>query len=246
MRRYHRGTVPVLFYKTPTMTRRADRLFQIAELLRGRRLTTAQQLADWLHISLRTVYRDVRDLQLSGVPIEGEAGIGYRLSRAASLPPLTFTVDELAALAAGARMLESWGGAGFASGARGALAKIASAMPADKRATIERLAIFAPSFHIKAEFSAKVDVLHRAIDARHVVSFAYTDANSAETERRVWPLSLAYWGARWTLGAWCELRSDFRNFGLERIRDLAVLESYPDQEGRRLADWLRHVNAKPR
>lgn len=97
MRRYHRGTVPVLFYKTPTMTRRADRLFQIAELLRGRRLTTAQQLADWLNISLRTVYRDVRDLQLSGVPIEGEAGIGYRLSRAASLPPLTFTADELAA-----------------------------------------------------------------------------------------------------------------------------------------------------
>ncbi|WP_128594288.1 helix-turn-helix transcriptional regulator, partial [Paraburkholderia kirstenboschensis] len=94
MRRYHRGTVPVLFYKTPTMTRRADRLFQIAELLRGRRLTTAQQLADWLNISLRTVYRDVRDLQLSGVPIEGEAGIGYRLSRAASLPPLTFTADE--------------------------------------------------------------------------------------------------------------------------------------------------------
>ncbi|HEX3637361.1 MAG TPA: YafY family protein [Paraburkholderia sp.] len=246
MRRYHRGTVPVLFYQTPTMTRRADRLFQIAELLRGRRLTTAQQLADWLNISLRTVYRDVRDLQLSGVPIEGEAGIGYRLSRAASLPPLTFTVDELAALAAGARMLESWGGVGFASGARGALAKIASAMPADKRATLERLAIFAPSFHIKADFSAKVDVLHRAIDARHVVRFAYTDANGASTERRVWPLALAYWGARWTLGAWCELRGDFRNFGLEKIQTLQVLEQYPDQEGRRLPDLLRHVNAKPR
>ena len=246
MRRYHRGNIPAPLYKTPTMTRRADRLFQIAELLRGRRLTTAQQLADWLNISLRTVYRDVRDLQLSGVPIEGEAGIGYRLSRAASLPPLTFTADELAALAAGARMLESWGGAGFASGARGALAKIASAMPADKRATLERLAIFAPSFHIRADFSAKVDALHRAIDARQVASFAYTDANGAATERRVWPLALAYWGARWTLGAWCELRSDFRNFGLERIQDLQVLESYPDREGRRLADWLRHVNAKPR
>ncbi|MEK6426302.1 MAG: HTH domain-containing protein, partial [Burkholderia gladioli] len=111
------------------MTRRADRLFQIAELLRGRRLTTAQQLAQWMSVSLRTVYRDVRDLQLSGVPIEGEAGIGYRLDRSASLPPLTFTADELAALAAGARMLESWGGARFAGGARSALAKIASAMP---------------------------------------------------------------------------------------------------------------------
>jgi predicted DNA-binding transcriptional regulator YafY len=126
------------------MTRRADRLFQIAELLRGRRLTTAQQLADWLHVSLRTVYRDVQDLQLSGVPIEGEPGIGYRLSRSASLPPLTFTAEELTALAAGARMLESWGGESMAAGARGALAKIASAMPADKRATIDRLAFFAP------------------------------------------------------------------------------------------------------
>ncbi|WP_233799997.1 helix-turn-helix transcriptional regulator [Paraburkholderia sp. HP33-1] len=245
MRRYHRGTIPLLLDPTPTMTRRADRLFQIAELLRGRRLTTAQQLADWLNVSPRTVYRDVRDLQLSGVPIEGEAGIGYRLSRSASLPPLTFTADELAALAAGARMLESWGGAGFASGARGALAKIASAMPADKRAALERLAIFAPSFHIKGDFSTQLDTLHRAIDTRQVVRFAYTDANGADTERRVWPLALAYWGARWTLGAWCELRHDFRNFGLEKMRDLEVLETYPDQEGRRLADLLRHLNAKP-
>jgi predicted DNA-binding transcriptional regulator YafY len=246
MRRYHRGTVPDLLHQTLPMTRRADRLFQIAELLRGRRLTTAQQLADWLNISLRTVYRDVRDLQLSGVPIEGEAGIGYRLSRSASLPPLTFTVDELAALAAGARMLESWGGAGFASGARGALAKIASAMPVDKRATLDKLAIFAPSFHIKEAFSEQLDTLHRAIDARQVVRFAYVDANGAASERRVWPLALAYWGARWTLGSWCELRNDFRNFSLEKMRELQVLEQYPDQEGRRLADLLRHLNAKPR
>ena len=77
-------------------------------------------------------------------------------------------------------------------------------------------------------------------------SFAYTDANGAASERRVWPLALAYWGARWTLGAWCELRSDFRNFGLERICELQVLEPYPDQEGRRLADLLRQVNAKRR
>jgi len=137
------------------------------------------------------------------------------------------------------------GAARIASGARGALAKIASAMPADKRATIERLAIFAPSFHIKGEFSTQLDALHRAIDSRHVVGFAYTDANQAATERRVWPLALAYWGARWTLGAWCELRGDFRNFSLEKMADLRVLEQYPDQEGRRLADWLRHVKKKP-
>jgi predicted DNA-binding transcriptional regulator YafY len=225
------------------MTRRADRLFQIAELLRGRRLTTAQQLAEWLSVAPRTVYRDVRDLQLSGVPIEGEAGIGYRLSRSASLPPLTFTADELAALAAGARMIESWGGAGLASGARSALAKIASAMPADKRATLERLTVFAPSFHVDREFSAKVDALNRAVDTRHVVSFAYCDRLGAQTERRVWPLALAYWGGRWTVGAWCELRADFRNFDIARMTSVKAHESYPDIEGRRLADFLRRVKA---
>jgi len=228
------------------MSRRADRLFQIAELLRGRRLTTAQQLADWLAVSPRTVYRDVRDLQLSGVPIEGEAGIGYRLARTASLPPLTFTADELAALALGARMAESWGGAGLAGGARGALAKIAAAMPADKRAVLERLAVFAPSFHIDRAFSEKVDTLHRAVDARQIVRFGYRDRLGAHTERRVWPLGLAYWGGRWTVGAWCELREDFRNFDIARMERIETLEPFPDVSGRRLADYLRRVNAPSR
>ena len=119
-------------------------------------------------------------------------------------------------------------------------------MPADKRAALERLAVFAPSFHIKGDFSTQLDALHRAIDTRHVVGFGYTDASGAASERRVWPLALAYWGARWTLGAWCELRRDFRNFSLEKMQNLQMLEPYPDQEGKRLADLMRHVNAKPR
>jgi predicted DNA-binding transcriptional regulator YafY len=117
-------------------------------------------------------------------------------------------------------------------------------MPADKRATLERLPIFAPSFHIKGEFAEKVDQLHLAIDRKRVVSFAYRDRAGAHTERRVWPLGLVYWGARWTIGAWCELREDFRNFDVEQIRDLEVHEPFPDQEGRRLADYLRSVEVK--
>jgi predicted DNA-binding transcriptional regulator YafY len=225
------------------MTRRADRLFRIAELLRGRRLTTAQQLADWLEVSPRTVYRDVRDLQLSGVPIEGEAGIGYRLARTASLPPLTFSADELTALAVGARMAESWGGAALASGARGALAKIAAAMPAEKRAVMERLAVFAPAYHMDHTLSDKLDALHRAVDTRLVVRFTYCDRIGAHTERRIWPLGLVYWGAQWTVGAWCELREDFRNFNIARMEGVQVLEPFPDMCGRRLADYLRRVNA---
>lgn len=225
------------------MTRRADRLFRIAELLRGRRLTTAQQLAQWLEVSPRTVYRDVRDLQLSGVPIEGEAGIGYRLARTASLPPLTFTADELTALAVGARMAESWGGAVLAGGARGALAKIAAAMPAEKRAVLERIAVFAPSYHVDPAYSEKVAALHRAVDSRLVVRFAYCDRIGAHTQRRIWPLGLVYWGAQWTVGAWCEMRADFRNFNIARMNGVEVLEPFPDMSGRRLADYLRHVEA---
>lgn len=228
------------------MSRRADRLFQIAELLRGRRLTTAQQLAEWLKVSPRTVYRDVRDLQLSGIPIEGEAGIGYRLCRSASLPPLTFTADELAALAAGARMIETWGGAALAAGARSALAKVASAMPVDKRAALERLAVFAPSCHIDPNFSRNVDALHCAVDTRRVVSFAYSDKRGAHTSRRIWPLSLIYWGGQWTVGAWCELRADFRTFDISRMTEVASHEPFPDIAGRRLADYMRRVKAPSR
>jgi predicted DNA-binding transcriptional regulator YafY len=162
------------------------------------------------------------------------------------LPPLAFTADELTALAAGARMVESWGGESMAAGARAALAKIASAMPADKRATIDRLAFFAPSFHIDGKVSAIVDTLHRAIDTRHIVSFAYQDRRGATTQRRVWPLALAYWGARFTLGAWCELREDFRHFALTNIDDLKTHEPFPDVEGKRLADFMRSIGVKPR
>ncbi len=223
------------------MTRRADRLFQIAELLRGRRLTTAQQLAGWLAISQRTVYRDIRDLQLSGVPIEGEAGIGYRLNRTASLPPLTFTVDELAALAAGARMLESWSGTRLAGGARSALAKIASAMPADKRVVLDRLPVFAPSQRVDPVYAETMDVLHLALDERRVVHFHYRDKQDAATERRIWPLGLAYWGGQWTVSGWCELRGDFRSFDVARMREAKACEVHPDMDGRRLADFLREI-----
>ena len=92
------------------MTRRADRLFQIVQILRGRRLTTAAHLADRLGVSERTVYRDIRDLSLSGVPVEGEAGSGYRLMSGFDLPPLMLTNKESEALIVAIRLLKTWGG----------------------------------------------------------------------------------------------------------------------------------------
>ena len=222
--------------------RRADRLFRIVQYLRGRRLTTAAFLAGRLGVSLRTVYRDVRDLSLSGVPVEGEAGVGYRLKAGFDVPPLMFTLNEIEALAVGARMVEAWGGPVLADSARSAIEKIVAALPAERRAAVEQTRLYAPSFHVDAAAMARLESVRAAIGERRVLRLDYRDAQGKPSERQVWPVALAFWGGTWTLGAWCESREDWRNFRVDRIASLAALERrYPDQPGRRLADFLRAV-----
>ncbi|WP_085316855.1 helix-turn-helix transcriptional regulator [Derxia lacustris] len=231
--------------------RRADRLFRIVQTLRGRRLTTAAQLAETLGISVRTVYRDVRDLSLSGVPIEGEAGVGYRLRAGFDLPPLMFDAAELEALALGARMVEAWAGHGLADAARRALDKIGAAVPAERRPALELRALGAPDFFIDPAWRPRFDLCKQAIDARRVLAFDYRDRNGAASRREVWPLGLHFWGSeagtpRWTLAAWCELRGGFRTFRVDALAGLTATERrFPDQAGRRLRDYLRSVTAEP-
>jgi predicted DNA-binding transcriptional regulator YafY len=220
--------------------RRADRLFQIVQQLRGRRLTTAAHLAGRLGVSLRTVYRDVRDLSLSGVPIEGEAGVGYRLPPGFDVPPLMFTLSEIEALAVGARMVEAWGGPVLAEGARSAIEKIVAALPADRRLAVERTRLYAPSFHVDGQAMRQLEAVREAIGERRVLRMDYRDSGGKASERDVWPLALYYWGRTWTIGAWCETRDDFRNFRVDRIAGLEALgRRYPDEEGKRLADYIR-------
>ena len=224
--------------------RRADRLFRIVQYLRGRRLTTAAFLAGRLGVSLRTVYRDVRDLSLSGVPIEGEAGVGYRLKAGFDVPPLMFTLNEIEALAIGARMVEAWGGPVLADSARTAIEKIVAALPAERRTAVEQTRLYAPSFHVDAAATARLEAVRTAIGERRVLRFDYRDAQGRGSERQVWPVALYFWGGTWTLGAWCETRDNWRNFRVDRIAELAALERrYPDQAGRRLADYLRAMRA---
>src|ERR671934_205935 len=149
--------------------RRADRLFRIVQFLRGRRLTTGAFLAGRLGVSLRTVYRDVRDLSLSGVPIEGEAGVGYRLKAGFDVPPLMFTLNEIEALAVGARMVEAWGGPVLADSARSAIEKIVAALPADRRAAVEQPRLYAPAFHIPPKTLQALESAREAIGARRVL-----------------------------------------------------------------------------
>jgi len=224
--------------------RRADRLFQIVQYLRGRRLTTAAQLAGYLDVSQRSVYRDIRDLTLTGVPIEGEAGVGYRLRPDFDLPPLMFSYDEIEALVAGARMVQSWASPELAKAAELALAKISTALPPEKRVALERTRLYALSFAPK-NFGDTLDTLRHAIARREVALLDYRDGKESASTRHVWPLGLYYWGSTWTLAAWCELRVDFRNFRLDRIESALVTgRAYPDEAGRRLEDFVRAMRSR--
>ena len=222
--------------------RRADRLFRIVQYLRGRRLTTAAFLAGRLGVSLRTVYRDVRDLSLSGVPVEGEAGVGYRLQAGFDVPPLMFTLNEIEALAIGARMVEAWGGPVLADSARTAIEKIVAALPAERRMAVEQTRLYAPNFHVDAAAMARFEAVRSAIGERRVLRLDYRDAQGRGSERQVWPIALYFWGGTWTLGAWCELRRDFRNFRLDRFVTLQVCEQeFPDEPDRRFDDYMKRM-----
>jgi predicted DNA-binding transcriptional regulator YafY len=218
--------------------RRADRLFRLVQLLRGGRLMTARTLGERLEVSERTVYRDVRDLLLSGVPIEGEAGVGYVLRAGFDLPPLMFDRAELEAVVLGTRMARAWGGARLAAAAEEALRKIEAVLPAALRERVDRTRLYAPGLRVTDAQRADLDRLHAAIDAGERIGFAYTAEGGAETERVVRPLGLFFWGGVWTLGAWCELRQDFRAFRVDRMASLAAGQKFPREPGRGLADYL--------
>ena len=226
--------------------RRADRLFQIVQHLRGRRLTTAAQLARWLAVSERTVYRDIRDLSLSGVPVEGEAGVGYRLSKGFDLPPIMFTLDEVEALVAGARMVEAWGGPALAAHARLAIAKIALALPPARREEIAGTRLFAPGFHIPPQAAANLETVRQAILQHRKLRVAYVDSQERTSARIIHPMAVYFWGAAWTLAAWCESRRDFRNFRLDRMGAVELLtETFVETPGRTLEDFLASMRRRP-
>ncbi len=223
--------------------RRADRLFQIIELLRGRRLTTARTLAERLEVSERTIYRDVRDLMLSGVPIEGEAGVGYALRKGFDLPPLMFDREELEALVLGARFVQTWGGSALSEAARRALVKIEAVLPADRRPDLRRSRLFALDFNVPVQLTVTMDAVRDAINQRQVLHMEYRREDGETSGREVRPLALYFWGAVWTLAAWCELRRDFRNFRVDRMTVArAAGRTFVEEPGKTLDDFLRTIN----
>jgi len=222
--------------------RRADRLFQIVQHLRGGRLVTARMLSEKLEVSERTIYRDVADLVSSGVPIDGEAGVGYIMRSGFDLPPLMFTRDELAALTLGARFVGAWGGARLALAAQEALVKIEAVLPEKERRLAGDTNLFAIGYGLPDDVRRVVDVLDGAIRDRRRLHVSYDALGGDSSERDIRPLGLYHWGKVWTLAAWCELRGDFRNFRVDRVSDIAECgDTFRDEPGKTLRDFLRRM-----
>ncbi len=225
--------------------RRADRLFQIVQFLRSRRVTTAFWLSQVLEVSERTIYRDMQDLMMSGVPIEGEAGIGYVLRRGYDLPPLMFTQNELTALSLGARIVQSWSDTELAKAAQSVLSKVETVLPDALKGKLDQARLFSPMVQISTEVATTMSDLRNAIDHCNKVTLVYRRADGTRSERIIWPLGLFFWGKVWTLGAWCESRQAFRNFRLDRINSHTISqEHYLNEPGRTLDDMIAYEQKK--
>jgi predicted DNA-binding transcriptional regulator YafY len=220
--------------------RRADRLFQIVQHLRGGRLVTAKRLGERLEVSERTIYRDIADLQSTGVPVDGEAGVGYILREGFDLPPLMFTREEIVALVAGARMVRSMGGASMAKAAIEALIKIESVLPPSLQTQLKSVEIHVPDRQMPERDKNMIDLAQAAVEARKVLELDYADVEGKASRRNVRPLGLWYWGKVWTLVGWCELRDDFRVFRIDRIQAAGPTGTvFKPERGKLLADFYR-------
>jgi predicted DNA-binding transcriptional regulator YafY len=229
--------------------RRADRLFQIIQVLRrSTRPVTAAALAEELEVSKRTVYRDVADLIGQRVPINGEAGLGYLLASDYDMPPLMLTPDEIEAVMLGAQWVAGRSDKALANAARDVMAKIAAVVPEHLRPLILEPSVgVKPMFTEPTKESVDPSRLRAAIRAGRKLRLLYRSDAGEETQRKVWPVILGYAETTRMLVAWCELREGFRHFRTDRIIELETLdESIGLRHGELRRRWRlwREANAR--
>jgi predicted DNA-binding transcriptional regulator YafY len=228
--------------------RRADRLFQIIQILRrSTRPVTAGTLAEELELSKRSVYRDIADLIGQRVPIRGEAGLGYVLDRDFDMPPLMLTPDEIEAAVLGAQWVTERGDPVLAAAARDLIAKIAAAVPERLRLFIAEPTIGAPRGNVLALDGLDIARTRLWIRSGRKIRIRYRNQETQDSERTIWPVIIGYAETVRLLAAWCELRQEFRHFRTDRI---VATEFLDEHHGCRLSDlrnrWKRHMATERR
>lgn len=234
---------------------RTDRLVAMVMHLQGRRLVRAEDMARHFEVSVRTIYRDIAALGEAGVPITGEAGVGYSLVRSYHLPPVMLTADEAAALFVGAEMVRHFTDASMSEPMTAALDKLRAVLPPDRKEHVERLArqtvVMGRTGGGGAANAGEPETqpwllaVQRGVAARRVLRLRYRGAARAEeTVREVEPLGVAFYAAAWYLVAWCRLRNEVRHFRVDRIQNLETLaEAFPARTEFSLA---RHLEEQMR
>ena len=219
--------------------RRADRLLRVIQILRRhRRPVTGHVIAEELEISLRSVYRDIADLMTDGVPIRGEAGVGYVLGEGYDLPPLMFSSDELEAVMLGLSWVKQQGDPSLQRAAADTVAKIGTVLPEALRPFFyDAPLVTPPSYNQRIE---KIDMagLRRAIREQRKLLIAYRDEQDKVTNRTIWPIAISYFDAKRLVVSWCELRVGFRHFRSDRMDTMEVLqEKYREPRLKLLSRW---------
>jgi predicted DNA-binding transcriptional regulator YafY len=221
--------------------RRTDRLFEIIQILRDGKLHRAQDIAERLEVSTRTIYRDMDTLVASGVPVEGERGVGYLVREQITLPPLTLTPEELEALNLGMAIVAEAADADLKAAAQSLAAKVDAVLPTEVIAEADAWKFAVYPFADAARGFAHMPTLRAAIKSRQKLALSYRRLDGTLTERRIRPLHMEYWGRVWTLTAWCETRDDFRVFRVDLIEEVRALpELFQDEPGKTLADYDPH------
>ena len=219
--------------------RRADRLLRMVQFLRAQpRAVTASRIAQEFEVCTRTVYRDMADLMASQLPITGEAGVGYAIDKRFYLPPIAFDHDELEAIGLGIAMVRQWTDACFARKAEAAFGKMHAVLPRELQGELEQISTYAIPVPPPLPWTVDFSGLRECIRERRFVRIDYADGDGNRTSRRLRPLALVFASPAWLLAAWCEWRGGFRNFRLDRIEALSVLdERFEDDPARDLAAY---------
>lgn len=241
--RLQAGNFSVLSSQKLSILNRIDRLHAILTHLQSRKRVTAQQIADRFSISLRTVYRDIKALDESGVPVIGEAGSGYSIMEGYRLPPVMFTKEEAAALLMGGKLAQQMTDVSVQKNFEDAMYKIQSVLRTADKEYLEQLLpnmeVTPGRVPVDESSNRHLSALQKAIAEKIVLFIRYQTNMETISERMVEPVGLWHYSNHWHLIGWCRLRNNYRDFRVSRIQRLQLKdEVFTPRSYQSLKDYI--------